>query len=147
MPRKIPAHIQDQVRQRADYLCEYCHTNERWQYVRFTMDHLIPVIAGGTDALENLALACFRCNRRKFNKLYTIDPATGIAVPLFNPRQHNWADHFIWSADGLRIIPLTATGRATVELLELNRDRILLIRSADVSVNRHPPVNDPIQVV
>lgn len=145
MPRKIPAHIQEQVRQRADYLCEYCHTNERWQYVRFTMDHLISVIEGGTDAPENLALACFHCNRRRANLLFAFDLLTNQQVSLFNPRLHVWAAHFVWSADGLRIIPLTATGRATVDLLELNRDRVLRIRAADVSVNRHPPLNDPIQ--
>jgi len=40
---------------------------------------------------------------------------------------------------------LTAIGRATAALLEFNRERALLIRSADVSVNRHPPEGDPIQ--
>lgn len=146
MPRKIPAPIQEQVRQRADYLCEYCHTNERWQYVRFTMDHLISVIEGGSDAPDNLASACFHCNRRRANRRFALDLLSNHLVPLFNPRQHDWGDHFIWSADGLRIVPLTATGRATVDLLALNRERVLRIRAADVSVNRHPPINDPIQV-
>lgn len=147
MPRKIPAHIQEQVRQRADFLCEYCHTNERWQYVRFTMDHLIAVIEGGSDAPENLALACFHCNRRRANRSFAFDFLSGQLAPLFNPRLHNWVDHFVWSADGLHIVPLTATGRATVDLLELNRERVLRIRAADISVHRHPPINDPIQVV
>lgn len=145
MPRKLPAALREQVRQRANYLCEYCHTNERWQYVRFTVDHLTPVEAGGTDALENLALACFHCNRRKSNHQAAVDGETGESIPLFNPRQHRWSEHFIWSADGLRILPQTAIGRVTVDLLELNRERILYIRSADVSVNRHPPADDPIQ--
>jgi len=52
--RKIPAHIQEQVRRRAQLLCEYCHTSELWQYVPFTVDHIIPVTAGGTDQLDNL---------------------------------------------------------------------------------------------
>lgn len=69
---------------------------------------------------------------------------TGQDVPLFNPRQDKWSDHFIWSADGLHIIPLTAIGRATVELLDLNRERVLRIRAADVSINRHPPASDPV---
>jgi hypothetical protein len=146
VPRKIPAHIQEQVRQRADFLCEYCHTNERWHYVRFTMDHLVAVIEGGADALENLALACFHCNRRRAIRSLALDFLSGQLVPLFNPRLHRWADHFIWSADGLRIVPLTAIGRATAALLELNRERVLRIRAADISVHRHPPINDPIQV-
>jgi 5-methylcytosine-specific restriction endonuclease McrA len=144
--RKFSEIVQMRVRQRAGFLCEYCHTNERWQYVRFTIDHLKAISEGGEDDWENLALACFHCNRRKSNKQSALDRETGIIVPLFNPRVHAWAEHFIWSADGLQILPLTAIGRATVELLALNRERILRIRAADVSVNRHPPEGDPIQI-
>jgi hypothetical protein len=39
---KISESIQQQVRSRADYLCEFCHANERWQYVKFTVDHMLP---------------------------------------------------------------------------------------------------------
>jgi hypothetical protein len=109
--RKLSAAIREQVRQRANFLCEYCHTSERWQYVRFTVDHLIPVDEAGEDALENLALACFHCNRRKSNKQSAIDSTTDQLMPLFHPRQHRWSEHFIWSADGLRIVPRTAIGR------------------------------------
>ncbi len=145
MARKFSQAIQNQVRLRAKYLCEYCHTNERWQYVRFTIDHLIAISEGGEGNLENLALACFHCNRRKSNKQVALDTKTGQALALFNPRIHPWAEHFIWSSDGMRIIPLTPIGHATAELLELNRERILRIRAADVSVHRHPPEGDPIQ--
>jgi len=145
MARKFSEATQARVRQRANFLCEYCHTNERWQYVRFTMDHLTAVSEGGDDEVENLALACFHCNRRKSNKQTIIDPESGQTVPLFHPRRHAWSEHFIWSADGLRIIPLTAIGRATVDLLELNRERILKIRAADAGINRHPPEGDPVQ--
>jgi 5-methylcytosine-specific restriction endonuclease McrA len=37
---KISAQVQNEVRQRANYLCEYCHASERWQYVSFTVDHV-----------------------------------------------------------------------------------------------------------
>jgi len=30
-----------------------------------TVEHLVPTSAGGTDALNNLALACARCNHEK----------------------------------------------------------------------------------
>lgn len=145
MPRKISAELQERVRQRAKHLCEYCHTNERWQYVRFTIDHLIPVSEGGEDVFENLCLACFHCNRRKSARQTAVDKETGQTATLFDPRQDEWLDHFIWSADGLYIIPLTATGRVTVELLDLNRERILNIRQADIIVDRHPPGGDPLQ--
>ena len=80
-PRKIPEEIQDKVRKRANYLCEYCHASEKWQYVRFTIDHVIPLTLGGSDTLDNLALACFHCNRRKSDKLNVLDPQTGEEVP------------------------------------------------------------------
>lgn len=99
---KIPKTTQTQVRQRSQGLCEYCHASEQWQYVCFTVDHVIPLTKGGSD-------------------------------------------HFIWSADGLLIMGLTPTGRATVERVVLNRERVVNIRAADREVGRHPPHDDPIQ--
>lgn len=143
--RKIPEDIQSQVRQRANYLCEYCHASEQWQYVAFTIDHVIPLTLRGADILNNLALACFHCNRKKSGKTTAIDPQSSTEVPLFNPRKQSWREHFIWSADGLLIIGLTPIGRATVATLMLNRERVINIRAADKAVGRHPPVDDPIQ--
>jgi hypothetical protein len=142
---KISITKQEQVRQRARYLCEFCHADERWQYVKFTVDHVIPLSLGGGDELDNLALACFHCNRRKTNRLTEQDPQSEMEVPLFNPRQASWKEHFIWSVDGLMILGLTAIGRVTVSLLLLNRERVIPIRAADREIGRHPPVDDPIQ--
>lgn len=139
MARKIADEVRENVRQRAKLLCEYCHTNERWQYVRFTVDHIVP---NGDDSEKNLALACFHCNRRKSDKTTANDSETGETVPIFNPRRDLWSAHFAWSADGRRVVPKTSIGRATTELLELNRERILFIREADITVNRHPPTED-----
>ncbi|MEH2353922.1 HNH endonuclease [Nostoc sp.] len=50
---KISEFIQKQVHQRAKCLCEYCHASEQWQYVQFTVDHIMPLSLGGTDNLEN----------------------------------------------------------------------------------------------
>ena len=140
----IPQAIQHEVRRRADYLCEYCHVSEQWQYVAFTVDHIVPIHRGGTDTLDNLALACFGCNRRKSDHVTGFDPVTSTEASLFNPRLDAWNDHFIWSADGLIVIGLTPVGRATVEQLQLNRERSINIRAADVEVRRHPPSNDRI---
>ena len=142
--RKIPTAVRNEVRIRANYLCEYCHASEKWQYVQFTVDHVIPLGQGGTDELENLALACFHCNRRKSDKSAVLDSNTRQEISLFNPRLELWNEHFTWSTDGLRIIGLTSIGRATVESLQLNRTRVLNIRAADVAVGRHPPVEDSI---
>ena len=142
---KIRPAIRNFVRQRAGGLCEYCHTSERWQYVPFTMDHVIPLSRGGTDEPDNLALSCFHCNRRKADRTMAVDPVSGEEVPLYNPRVDNWQNHFIWSNDGLQIVGVTAVGRAMVIALELNRERVINIRSADRAVGRHPPVHDPVQ--
>jgi hypothetical protein len=105
----------------------------------------VPVVVGGSETLDNLALACFHCNRRKSNKQTANDPESQTSVPLFNPRSQRWSEHFTWSADGLLIISQTDIGRATLELLELNRERIVEIRRADLEVGRHPPTDDPRQ--
>jgi hypothetical protein len=143
--RKIPPAIRDLVRQRAGGKCEYCHAFERWQYVPFTVDHVVPIAEGGPDDPTNLALACFHCNRRKADLLTALDPGSEMQVPLFNPRQDEWSDHFVWSADGLQVVGLTAVGRATIVALALNRERVIRIRAADQVVGRHPPSSDPVQ--
>jgi HNH endonuclease len=143
---KISESIQQHVRSRADYLCEFCHANERWQYVKFTVDHVLPVSLGGGDNLDNLTLACFHCNRRKANHLTGIDPESQAEVLLFNPRQDAWKEHFIWSINGIFIEGKSSIGRATVAELLLNRDRVIPIRAADKEIGRHPPVDDPIQI-
>lgn len=139
MSRKIPEETRDAVRRRANFLCEYCHTNERWQYVRFTIDHIVP---GDDDSIENLALACFHFNRHKSDKTDVFDELTTRNIRLFNPRTDVWTEHFAWSEDKVHIVSKTEIGRATIDLLKLNRERILQIRLADVSVNRHPPKED-----
>jgi len=141
----IPGSCREYVRQRAHGLCEYCHTSEQWQYVPFTMEHVVPVVRGGHSTPDNLALACFHCNRRKHDMVTAVDPESGAEVPLFHPREQLWRDHFIWSADARTVIALTPIGRATTAALTLNRARILDIRAADHAAGRHPPPGDPVQ--
>lgn len=140
----ISKEIQALVRDRAKGLCEYCHAVKMWQYVRFTIDHVIPQVRGGSDNLENLALACFNCNRRKSSHITGIDPSSGKEVRLFNPRQDRWARHFIWAEDKVTLLGLTDAGKATIERLAMNRERVLLIRQADKQIGRYPPSSDPV---
>lgn len=146
MSRYISEATQNQVRIRAKFLCEYCHASEQWQYVPFTVDHVIPLSKGGSNNIDNLALACFHCNRQKSNKVTAFDEKSKTEVYLFNPRLDGWEEHFIWSKDTLHIIGITPKGRATVLTLDLNRKRIIDIRAADKEIGRHPPDNDPIEV-
>ena len=92
------------LRQRARYLCEYCHSPEQSSSDISTIDHLLPRSLGGSDEPNNLALACRRCNERRYNFTTAIDPKTGEEVAIFNPRLQQWADHFAWKSNGLKII-------------------------------------------
>lgn len=143
--------IREHVRQRANYLCEYCHSPERVSSSRFTLDHITPRSLGGPDTLNNLALACRRCNERRSNALASIDPETKKMVQLFNPRQQPWSKHFVWTSNGSKILGTTATGRATCSRLDLNDkryptyDSIQSARQFWVKAGAHPPKDDPCQ--
>ena len=144
----VSASTRRAVRERAQLRCEYCHADERWQFIRFTIDHVLPQSTGGSDDADNLALACRNCNERRGNRSEGRDPKTGEIVPIFNPRQEVWADHFAWDVNLIRVVGRTPTGRTTIELLDLNDDRhdgaVLRIRQRDVSDGYHLPREDPV---
>jgi 5-methylcytosine-specific restriction endonuclease McrA len=138
------------VRERAKYLCEYCHSLELLSANRFTIDHLVPRSLGGSDDIDNLALACRRCNERRYNCVASIDPETQEIVPIFNPRQQQWAEHFVWTLDGTVIQGSTPIGRATCIRFDLNdmrypeNDSIRQTRIFWTRTGLHPPSTDPI---
>ena len=101
------------------------------------VDHLIPLKHSGQTVSVNLARVCLDCNRYKGSNLAAIDPVEGNIVPLFNPRMQTWNEHFV--LDGVRIVGLTPTGRATISLLRLNDPARLLQRQALIEANRYPP--------
>ena len=84
-------------------------------------------------------MVCTRCNQFKGSKTHAVDPQTGEAVPLFNPRAQVWAEHFVWGGDETEITGRTACGRATVKALRLNRELAVLARRRWVSVGWHSP--------
>ena len=97
---------------------------------------------GGLDELENLALACQRCNGYRYNFTRGIDPDSQAAVLLFNPRVDRWNDHLIWQKGGLVIRGKTAIGRATCTRLDLNDEShndgaIVRAQSSWVKVDWH----------
>jgi hypothetical protein len=110
-----------------------------------TIDHVVPLARGGSNDPDNLALACPHCNRRKSESVTATDPVLRQQVSLFNPRIDEWSHHFVWSREGLTLIGITSTGRATAMTLEFNRPRLVEIRAADVEIQRHPPADDPRQ--
>lgn len=117
------------VRQRAKHRCEYCQLHQDDSpLAALHIEHIRPIKHGGTDAVENLCLACIDCNLHKGTNLTGIDPETDEITPLFHPRKDNWDDHFGWN--GVRIAGRTAVGRATIRVLDLNGDDRLDLRMA-----------------
>lgn len=131
--------VKSEVRHRAEGCCEYCRHQEAFSSDSMAIDHILPKSRGGDDEPENLALSCGGCNGRKYNKTEAIDPATGQTTDLFDPRQDAWNAHFQWSSDFARMIGLTSKGRATINLLKLNRANLMRIGIVLVSVGKHPP--------
>jgi hypothetical protein len=125
------------VTSRAHHRCEYCGLSAKGQAATFHVDHIVvPVVAGGSTALENLALACIHCSLRKGARRAAPDPMSGATVPLFHPRHDSWAMNFRW--DGVKLIGRTAPGRATVAALDLNSAEHLVIRGFEMQLGRHP---------
>lgn len=116
--KQVPPSLRALVRQRAENCCEYCLTPEAAMLEFHELDHIIPKKHGGPTEADNLALACFTCNRHKGTDLSGLDPISGRRTGLFHPRQHRWSAHFVLQEN--RIIPRTAVGRATARVLQLN---------------------------
>lgn len=95
--------------------------------------------AEGDDNPDNLCLACDPCNAAKSNFQAGIDPQTDTETPLFNPRTHDWVEHFSWSGDFTEIIGLTPMGRATIERLNLNPEKRQIMRQLWIKLDLHPP--------
>jgi hypothetical protein len=124
------------VTQRANGCCEYCQSCEEITGQPMHIDHIDPT---NGDHLENLCLACANCNLSKLKAVSALDSATGEWVNLYNPRTQLWDDHFYWAEDGLKIIGKTPVGRATIERLRMNRERILTARTHWIKWGVHPP--------
>lgn len=135
----LTAKIRLLVASRANRICEYCRCLEPFSSTTFSIEHIIPRSLGGTNDLENLAFACQGCNNIKFIKIRAIDPETAALVPLFHPRQDDWANHFAWSDSLMVLLGLTPTGRATIEALKLNREEIRNLRLVLFLIGEHPP--------
>lgn len=116
---------------RAESRCEYCLLPQAVALHKHEVEHIIPRQHGGTTDAHNLALACLRCNRLKGPNLGSIDPVSEQLVSFYNPRRHEWDEHFIL-VDGV-IEPLSAEARVTVAILRLNDDDRVAERRALVA--------------
>lgn len=130
----VSASMRRMVCDRAKGSCEYCLISEALALSSHQVDHIIAEKHGGETIESNLALSCSICNKYKGSDIASIDSETGEVVRLYNPRKDRWKDHFQIQTDSGMIQPLTAIGRVTVRLLQINRaecltERKLLLKS------------------
>jgi len=133
MPTYIAEALRRAVIARAGGRCEYCG-KPQVSFFPHEVDHVIAQKHGGKTVLNNLAFACFECNRYKGSDVASFDPQTGQLTPLFNPRAQPWDEHF--RHDNGIIVSLTAEARTTAMLLRFNdltrvRERIALLSGLD----------------
>src|SRR5205814_723140 len=122
---------------RARNRCEYCCISQLGQNATFHMDHVFPSSAGGATTLDILAMACPACSLGKGSRQTATDPQTGQQVRLFSPRRDSWRVHFRWN--GVELVGISPTGRATIAALGINRPAFQHVRSQEVTRGRHPP--------
>jgi len=119
----VSSDIFERIRERASKACEYCGITEVDSGGLLTVDHFQPRAHSGTDSLDNLVYACFRCNGYKH--AYWGDEST--KTHLWNPRIDPVSTHFLELEDG-NLIALTDVGRQTIKVLRLNRPLLVEYR-------------------
>jgi hypothetical protein len=126
------------VRERADFVCEYCRFPARQYPAGFEIEHVIPRQHDGRTTFGNLAYACQRCNKHKGPNLAGIDRTTSRTklVRVFNPRRHVWLFHFVW--DGPWVVGRTPIGRVTVALLDMNDEQRVRVRTQMLTEGWNP---------
>lgn len=131
-----PVELRQLVSERAGNRCEYCLFPQNLSLLAYEMEHIIALKHQGTTDETNLALACPHCNRAKGTDLGSIDAFTSQLTPFFNPRTQNWHEHF--RLQGALITPLTAEGRVTVMILQLNQPERVLERQRFIALGLYP---------
>lgn len=125
----IGSQTRTKVRERAQNACEYCRLHQDDSpLAALHVEHIIPKIHGGTDELDNLALACIDCNLHKGTNLTGIDPQTNEITQLFHPRRQEWNEHFEWQ--GVYLVGRTPAGRTTIRVLKMNSEDQIALRSS-----------------
>jgi len=136
--RRISAAVRRQITERDTQRCAYCRS-PMLMGIPMVIEHIIPLVSGGSSTPDNLCLACYRCNEFKGSRIEAADPRDGKLTLLFHPRLQRWSEHFAWSEHGDTMAGLTPCGRTTIEALRLNNDWIMQARRLWMLVGLHPP--------
>jgi hypothetical protein len=126
------------VAERAVYRCEYCHAPEIVFNFPFEVEHILPQARGGSDDLNNLALACHACNLFKSDFETGQDEESQAEAALFHPRSDVWEQHFGVDVERAAIFGITPVGRATLARLQMNRPRQITARRRWIQLGLFP---------
>ncbi len=69
---------------RDDHTCQYC--GHKYGKAQLTLDHVIPIVQGGTKSWENIVTACKSCNQKKGGQT----PAQAGLHLIRKPKQPHW---------------------------------------------------------
>ena len=117
----IPAELRRRVVARASGRCEYCGIPEDATINGCEVDHIVAEKHDGATTFENLAVACFFCNRNKGSDLGTHKPGTHDFVRFFNPRTDDWNARFAADTAGnMMLRTLSDIGEATARIFGFN---------------------------
>lgn len=121
---------EEEVVKRSSNCCEYCLAPADYAFDgAYHIDHIIAESHGGSNELDNLALACPMCNALKGSNLSTYLAEKDEVIQLFHPRKDAWLKHFHCKDSG-EIVPLSDIGRGTIRLLKLNNPETVQLRKA-----------------
>ncbi|MCW3055251.1 MAG: hypothetical protein JWN14_4421 [Chthonomonadales bacterium] len=110
------------VRQRFHARCGYCGVSETDVGGELTVDHYVPVIAGGDDSDDNLIYACVRCNLYKGD--YTVSSNAALDERVLHPLNDTLSDHYVENEVGV-LESQTPRGMFHIALLRLNRPQLI----------------------
>ena len=134
----VPQETREQVRQRAEFACEYCGVTETDTAGQLTIDHFHPQARGGSDDLDNLLYCCHRCNEYKSDYW----PQEPNQPALWNPRREAADVHFVELTDG-NLYAADPIGAFTLKRLRLNRPPLVAyrVRQRQIREERHSLVH------
>ena len=136
MSSHIPETLRRFVAVRANFLCEYCLIHETDTFLKCEVDHIISLKHKGPTHADNLAYACFICNRLKGSDVGSLLWETNQFVRFFNPRLDRWGDHFQFKEGAIH--PLSDIGKVTAHILRFNDSERILERETLMLRGKYP---------
>lgn len=115
------------VRRLYRYTCGYCGVTEIDTGSEMTVDHFMPRAVGGSDDLDNLIYACWKCNQFKHDFWPNPDDLTH-QRRILHPLLDDLGIHLRANEQTGQLEALTETGRFHISTLRLNRPQLVKSR-------------------